>query len=79
MPAGLISRRLAATSWLLMAWGLLWLTGCASVATEPGRYGVAEGAGDPATTPYEKLDQEVVPVFFAQPEQKVPYERMLAC
>jgi polysaccharide export outer membrane protein len=43
-----------------MVLGLLWLTGCASVATEPGRYGVAEGAGDPATTPYEKLDQEVV-------------------
>ncbi|TNF53461.1 MAG: hypothetical protein EP309_07280 [Gammaproteobacteria bacterium] len=60
LPAGLISRRLAATLWLLIVWGLLWMAGCASVATEPGRYGVAEGAGDPATTPYEKLDQEVV-------------------
>ena len=60
MPTGLISSRMVATLWLLMASGLLWLIGCAPVVTEPGRYGVPAGAGDVATAPFQRLDQEQI-------------------
>ena len=43
---------------LLLALGLLWLAGCASIATDPGRYGVAPGENDAAVAPYQRLDPE---------------------
>jgi polysaccharide biosynthesis/export protein len=50
---------LRGSAWLL-ALGLMWLLGgCASVATESGRYGVPAAGGEVATAPYERLDQEV--------------------
>lgn len=58
LPTGLISSCFAAGSWLLMALGLLCLSGCASVVTEPGRYGVPAGTGEGANAPYQRLDQD---------------------
>lgn len=60
LDTGLIPKPITATLWLLMAWGLLWLVGCASVVTEPGRYGVPAGTGDASVVPYQRLEQEQI-------------------